>query len=164
MTKATDFTSEEADLLFTLPFIVAGTSLAVIHGSAIKVIKTAFSLYLIVRDTSQHFPENECIQTVFALKGSNHDSNHELLEKYQGNDKEAALNVRNGISEQVIGILNEKCPVQEVEEYKRWLLQIASEVMHKAQSNGFLGFGKGRADAEVAQELQNFALVLQLSQ
>jgi hypothetical protein len=164
MTKATDFAPEEAELLFELPFVVAGTSLAVVHGSAIKIVKTALSLYLIVRDTSKHFPDNECIQTTFGLKATNHEGNHELIEEHQANGREAAIAIRNAMAERVSGILNEKCPAQEAEEYKRWLWQIASEVMHKAQSNGFLGFGKDRAEAEVAQELQNFAHVLQLPQ
>ena len=66
--------------------------------------------------------------------------------------------------EQVIGILNEKCQPQEVEEYKRWLVQIASEIMYKAHSNGFLGLGKARAEADIAQALQDFTQVLQVAQ
>lgn len=170
MTKVTDFTPEEADLLFGLSYVVAGSSLAAIHVGTLKAIKTAFSLYLIVRDTGQQFPDNECIQTILALKNVRYDHD-EVSEKYSINgktysvtDKEAAIQVRNSMCEQALGILNEKCQAQEVEEYKRWLLLIASEVMHRAQSHGFLGLGKERADAEVAQALQDFAQVLQLPQ
>lgn len=162
MTKATDFAPGEAEFLFDLPFIVAGTSLAVIHVSTIKAIKTAISFYFIVRDTSQQFPDNECIQTIFAHKDGQQGHN-ELIEEHQANGKDAALSMRNKMCEQAIGILNEKCSEQETEEYKRWLLNIASEVMHKAHSHGFLGLGKERAEAEIAQALQDFALVLQLS-
>lgn len=35
--------------------------------------------------------------------------------------------------------------------------------MHKVQSHGLLGIGKGHADAEVAQALQDFERVLHLS-
>ncbi|MEO7022376.1 MAG: hypothetical protein ABI234_19665 [Ktedonobacteraceae bacterium] len=164
MTKATDFTPEEAEFLFALPFVVAGTSLVVVHGSALKVVSTALSLYMIVRDTSRQFPDNECIQTLFALKGGDHQGHNDLFEKYQGHGKEDAIRVRNQMCEQAIGILNEKSQPQEAEEYKRWLLQIASEVMHKVQSNGFLGLSKARAEAEIAQALQDCALALKLPQ
>ncbi|MGH2510136.1 MAG: hypothetical protein ACRDHZ_22385 [Ktedonobacteraceae bacterium] len=177
MTKATDFTSDEAELLFSLTFVVAGTSLAIVHGSALKVVKTAFSLYLIVRDTSRQFPDSELVQTIFAQKGGQHQQEHnERLEKHlgnnedititakQGKDRESSIRVRNEMCEQAIGILNEKCPAEESEGYKRWLLLIASEVMHKTKSNGFLGFGKERAEAEINQALQDFALILQIPQ
>ncbi|MGI0133877.1 MAG: hypothetical protein ACREBW_02825 [Candidatus Micrarchaeaceae archaeon] len=163
MTKATEFAPEEAGFLYDLPFIVAGTSLAVIHVSAFKAIKTAVSFYSIVRDTSKQFPDNECIQTIFAHKDVQQGHN-ELIEKHQANGKDAAVSIRNGMCEQALGILNGKCSEQETEEYKHWLLSIASEVMHKAQSHGFLGLGKERAEAEIAQALQDFSLVLQLPQ
>ena len=59
MTKATDFTPDEGELLHDVPFVVAGTSLAAIHVSALKAAKTALSTYLIVRDTSRQFPESQ---------------------------------------------------------------------------------------------------------
>lgn len=164
MTQATDFAPEEAELLGTLPYVVAGTSLATVHVSAMRAVKTAFSLYFIVRDTSRQFPENECIQTIFAFHGEKHEKHNELLERYEGHGKEAALQARNGMCEQALSILNEKCQPQETEEYKRWLWQIASEVMQKAHSHGFLGLGKKQAEAEIAQALQDFAFVLQLPQ
>ena len=37
MTRATDFTQDEGELLFDVPFIVAGTSLAVIQVSALAL-------------------------------------------------------------------------------------------------------------------------------
>lgn len=163
MTKATDFAPEEAEFLYDLPFIVAGTSLAVIHVSTLKAVKTAISFYFIVRDTSEQFPDNECIQTIFAHKDSQQGHN-ELVEKRQANSRDAAVSLRNEMCEQALGILNGKCSAQETEEYKRWLLNVASEVMHKAHSHGFLGLGKERAEAEIAQALQDFSLVLQLSQ
>ncbi len=160
MTRVTDFTQDEGDLLLSVPFVVAGTSLAVIQVSALKVVKTALSLYLIVRDTSNQFPESELIQTIFAHKEEHQSGHNELIEKHAGNNKEAAIAVRNQMCEQAIGILNEKCQLQEVEAYKSWLLQIAGEVMHKAHSNGFLGMGKARAEADIAQALQDFTAVL----
>lgn len=164
MTKVTDFTHDEGELLFAVPFVVAGTSLAVIHVSALKAVKTALSLYLIVRDTSRQFPESECIQSIFALKEENHEGQNELIEKHEGSSKEDAIAIRNQMCEQAIGILNKKGQPQEVEAYKRWLLQIASEVMHKAHSTGFLGLGKAHAEAEIAQALQDFTAVLQFTQ
>ena len=164
MTRATDFTQDEGELLFDIPFIVAGTSLAVIQVSALKAVKTAISLYLIVSNTSKQFPESELISTIFALKGEKHSGHNELIEKHESSSKEDAIVIRNQMCEQVIGILNEKCQPQEVEEYKRWLLQIASEVMYKAHSNGFLGLGKARAEADIAQALQDFTQVLQIAQ
>lgn len=162
MTTATDFTPEEAELLFTLPFVVAGTSLATIHVGAIKAVKTAFSLYFIVRDTSRQFPESELIQTLFALKDERQMTHKESSDQYEGHGKEAALQLRNDMCERALGTLNERCQPQEIEEYKRWLWQIASEVMQKAHSHGFLGLGKKQAEAEIAQALQDFAFVLQL--
>lgn len=164
MTKATDFTPDEGELLLDVPFVVAGTSLAAIHVSALKAAKTAFSVYLIVRNTSRQFPESECIQTIFALKGENHQGQNELIEKHEASSKEEAIAIRNQMCEQAMGILNEKSQPQEVEDYKRWLLLIASEVMHQAHSTGFLGLGKARAEAEIAQALQDFTAVLQLTQ
>ncbi|HZO73545.1 MAG TPA: hypothetical protein VFB60_15195 [Ktedonobacteraceae bacterium] len=164
MTRATDFTPDESELLFDVPFVVAGTSLAVIQVSALKAVKTSLSFYLIVRDTSRQFPESELISTIFALKGENHGRHNVLIERHEGSSKEDAIAVRNQMCEQAIGILNEKCQPQEVEEYKRWLLQVASEVMHKAHATGFLGLGKARAEADIAQALQDFAQVLQVAQ
>jgi hypothetical protein len=161
MTRVTDFTPDEGELLFTVPFVVAGTSLAVIRVSALKAVKAAFSLYLIVRDTSQQFPEDECIQSIFALKEGNHQVQ---AEKHEGSDKEEAIAIRNEMCAQAIAILSEKAQSQEVEDYKRWLLQIASEVMHKAHATGFLGLGKARAEAEIAQALQEFTTALQITQ
>lgn len=163
MTKATDFTPDEGELLFEVPFVVAGTSLAAIHVSALKAVKTAFSIYLIVRDTSRQFPESECIQTIFALKEENHERQNALIKKHEVNSKEEAIIIRNQMCEQALGILKEKSQPQEVEDYKRWLLQIASEVMRQAHSTGFLGLGKAHAEAEMAQALQDFTDVLQLA-
>ena len=164
MTRITDFTYNEGELLFDVPFVVAGTSLAVIHVSVLKAAKTALSLYLIVRDTSRQFPESECIQTIFALKGEDHPGHNILIEKHEGSSKEDAVAIRNQMCEQAIGILSEKAQPSEVDAYKRWLLQIASEVMYKAHSNGFLGMGKAHAEAEIAQALQDFTAVLQIAQ
>lgn len=164
MTRATDFTPDESELLFDVLFVVAGTSLAVIQVSAFKAVKTALSLYMIVRDSSRQFSESELISTIFALKGENHAGHNELIERHEGSSKEDAIAIRNQMCEQAIGILNEKCQPQEVEEYKRWLLQIASEVMHKAHATGFLGLGKARAEADIAQALQEFAQILQVAQ
>lgn len=164
MTSITDFTHDEGELLFTVPFVVAGTSLAVIHVSGLKAVKTALSFYQIVRDTSRQFPESECIQTIFESKGDNQQEQHTLIEKHTGSSKEDAIATRNQMCEQAIGILNEKGQPEEVEAYKRWLLQIASEVMHKAHSNGFLGLHKAHAEAEIAQALQDFTAVLHLTQ
>lgn len=164
MTTASDFTPDEGELLFEAPFVVAGTSLAAIHVSALKAAKTAFSIYLIVRDTSRQFPESECIQTIFALKGENHEQPNALIEKQEGSSKEEAISIRNQLCEQALGILKEKSQPQEVEDYKRWLLLIASEVMRQAHSTGFLGLGKTRAEAEMAQALQDFTAVLQLAE
>lgn len=164
MTSITDFTHDEGELLFAVPFVVAGTSLALIRVNAFKAAKTALSLYLIVRDTSRQFPESECIQTLFALKGENHQGSNELIEKHEGSSKEDAIVIRNQMCEQAIGILSEKAQPQEVETYKRWLLLIASEVMHKARTTGFLGRGKAHAEAEITQALQDFTAMLHLAQ
>jgi len=164
MTRASDFTNEQSELLLAVPFVVAGTSLAVIQVSAFKAVKTALSFYMIVRDASRQFPESELISTIFAFKDEDHTKHNELIERHEGNSKEDAIAIRNQMCEQAIGILNEKCQPQEVEEYKRWLLQIASEVMHKAHATGFLGLGKARAEADIAQALQDFAQVLQVAQ
>lgn len=164
MTRITDFTHDEGELLFDVPFIVAGISLAVIHVSVLKAAKTALSLYSIVRDTGKQFPESECIQTILTFKEEKHQGQNELIEKHEGSSKEDALAIRNQMCEQAIAILSEKGQPQEVEAYKRWLLQIASEVMHKAHSNGFLGLGRAHAEAEIAQALQDFTAVLQLAQ
>jgi len=162
--KATDFTPEEWEILCALPFIVAGTSLAVIHPNALKAIKTALSIYPIVHDTSTHFPENECIQAIFTDKDEKSSEHSELIEKHQGNGKEAAITLRNEMCEQAIAILGQKSQPQESEEYRLWLLQIANEMMHRGQSNGFLGLGKGRAEAEVARALHDLAQILQVSE
>lgn len=164
MTRATDFTQDEGELLQAVPFVVAGTSLAVIRVSALKAVKTALSLYLIVRDTSRQFPESELISTIFALKDENHPGHNELIEEHSANSKEDAIAIRNQMCEQAIGILNEKCQPQEVEDYRRWLLQIAREVMHKAHTTGFLGLGKARAEADIAQALQDFTAALSPAQ
>ncbi|QBD76209.1 hypothetical protein EPA93_09370 [Ktedonosporobacter rubrisoli] len=163
MTRITDFTVEEREILAAAPLVVAGTSLAVIQTNAFKVLKTALSLYKIVHDTSKQFPENEYIQSIFTSKEENHEKHNELIEKHGGNSKEEAINIRNQICARAIGLLNEKSQPQEVTEYKRWLLQIATEVMDKARSDGFLGLGKAHAEAEVAQAHQDFAAVLQLT-
>jgi len=161
--KATDFTPEEWELLCNLPFIVAGTSLAAVHASALKAMKTALSMYAIVRDTSKQFPGNECIQQIFVTRNESHLENNQLIEQHQGSGKEAAIALRNDMSEQVGKILSQKSQPQELKEYKQWLLQIAREVMQKAESHGFLGLGRERAETEVAQALQDFAQVLQIA-
>ena len=165
MTTASDFTHDESELLFTTPFIVAGTSLTAVHVSVLKAARTAISFYSILRDTSRQFPDDECIQSIFANKDEkDHSTNNPLLEKHETHTKEEALALRNQFCEQAISLLSEKAQQQEFENYKRWLLQIASEVMQKAHSNGFLGLGKARAEAEIAQEIENFRRVLQLGQ
>lgn len=163
MATATDFTPAEWELLSSLPFVVAGTSLAVIHTNAPKAIKAALSIYPIVRDTSKHFPENECIQAIMDGTGEKSGEHHEFYAEHEGSGKEAAIAMRNEMCEQAIAILDQKSQPQESQEYRRWLLQIASETMHKAQSAGFLGLGKGRAEAETSQAIQDFTQVLHLS-
>ncbi|HEU5229294.1 MAG TPA: hypothetical protein VFU49_15865 [Ktedonobacteraceae bacterium] len=165
MTKASDFTHDERELLFILPFLVAGTSLAIVHVGVLKAMRTAISFYSIIRDTSQQFPDDECIQSIFALRGENeHSVDNELLKKHEAHTKEEALTLRNQVCEQALGILSEKAQPQEVENYKRWLLQVASECLDRAHSNGFLGLGRAKAEAEIRQALQDFRQVLHLEQ
>lgn len=165
MTTASNFTHDESELLFITPFTVAATSLTAVHVNVLKAARTAISFYSILRDTSRQFPDDECIQSIFAFKDENdHSTNNPLIEKHDAHTKEEALALRNQLCEQAIGILSEKAQQQEVENYKHWLLQIASEVMQKAHSNGFLGLGKARAEAEIAQEIENFRLLLHLEQ
>src|SRR5437660_2765541 len=161
MTTASDFTHDESELLFVTPFIVAGTSLTAVHVSVLKAARTAISFYSILRDTSRQFPDDECIQSIFTFADEkNHEVNNPLIEKHEAHTKEEALAMRNQLCEQAIGILSEKAQQQEVENYKRWLLQIADEVMQRAHSNGFLGLGKARAEAQISQEIEDFRRVL----
>lgn len=161
MSTAANFTAQEWDLLRGLPFVVAGISLAEAHPGALKALKTGLSIYPIVRDTSKQFPANECIQAIMASHGDDHV---EINEQHQGSGLEAAIALRNEMCEQASSILNEKSQPEETAGYKQWLLQIASETMHKAHSYGFLGLGKKRAEDEIAQALQAFAQVLQIAE
>lgn len=160
MAKATDFTPAEWELLSSLPFVVAGTSLAIIHTNAPKALKAALSIYPIVRDTGKHFPENECIQAILSGTDAKSGEHHQFSAEHEGSGKEAAIALRNEMCEQAIAILSQKSQPQESEEYRRWLLQIADEMMHKGRSDGFLGLGKGHAEAEAAQARQGFTQVL----
>jgi flagellar motor component MotA len=164
MTKRIDFTVEEWELLHNLPLIVVGTSLAAIHASVFKTLKTAFSMYAIVLDTSKQFPDNECIQEIFTAGHEKHEEHNQLIENHQGRGKEAAIALRNDMSIQAIKILCEKSQPQESEEYRQWLLLISREMMLRVESQGFLSLGKERAETEVAQALQDFARVLQISE
>lgn len=164
MTQASDFTPEESELLFDVPFIVAGTSLVAVHVSALKAVKTAFSLYLIVRDTSRQFPDDELVQSIFAHKDENHAMQKDQVNQQTVTEKEQAIALRNQFCQRAIGIISEKAQPQEVENYKRWLLLVADEVMQKAHSNGFLGLGRARAEVEMAQALQDFRQVLHLAE
>jgi len=163
MTKASDFTHDESELLFILPSIVAASSLVTMQVSTFKAVKAALSFSSIIRETSRQFPNDECIQSIFALKDEQeHSVENELFQKYEAHTKEEALSWRNQLCEQALGILSEKAQPQEAEDYKRWLLQIASESMQKAHSNGFLGLGRARAEAEIAHALEDFRQVLHL--
>jgi hypothetical protein len=161
MSAAANFTAQEWDLLRGLPFVVAGIALAEAHPGAIKAVKTGLSIYPIVRDTSKQFPANECIQAIMVSHGENH---MEVNEQHEGDGLEAASALRNEMCERASSILNEKCQPEETAGYKQWLLKIASETMHKAHSYGFLGLGKKRAEAEIAQALQAFAQILQITE
>lgn len=161
MSAAANFTAQEWDLLRGLPFVVAGIALAEAHPSAIKAVKTGLSIYPIVRDTSKQFPANECIQAIMVSHGENH---MEVNEQHKGDGLKAASALRNEMCERASSILNEKCQPEETAGYKQWLLQIASETMHKAHSYGFLGLGKKRAEDEIAQALQAFAQILQIAE
>ncbi|HEU5377088.1 MAG TPA: hypothetical protein VFV38_16785 [Ktedonobacteraceae bacterium] len=158
MTKTSDFTPEESELLFDVPFIVAGTSLAIIRVNPFKAVTTALSFYAIVRDTSRQFSDDECIQSIFAHK----DQAENVIGQQSAHTKEEASALRDRVCEQALRILSEKAQQQEVEHYKRWLLQIASETMQKAHSNGLLGLGHARAETQIAQALQDFRQVLHL--
>lgn len=164
MTTTSDFTPDENELLYDLPFIVAGTSLAAVHVSAFKAVKTAISFYVIVRDTSKQFPDDECIQSIFAHKNEDQAEQKQRVDPQSANGKEEAIRLRNQFCEQTLGTLSTKARPQEVENYKRWLFLVAEEVMQKAHSNGFLGLGRGRAEEEIAQALQDFRQVLQIEQ
>ena len=129
--------------------------------SVLKAVRTALSLSLIVREASRQFPASECVQSILTFKEENHQRQHELIEKHEESNKEDAIAIRDQMCGQAIGILNEKGQPADVEAYKRWLLQIASDVMHKAHSAGFLGLGKAHAEADIARALQNFTAVLQ---
>lgn len=164
MSTAANFTAQEWEIICALPFVVAGTALAEAHPGALKAIKTGLSIYPVVRDTSKQFPTNECIQAIMSGHGEAHMGNNELIQKHQGSGTEVALTLRNEMCEKANGILSEKSQPEEAAEYKRWLFQIASETMRKAHSYGFLGLGKKQAEAEIAQALQAFAQVLQITE
>ncbi|GCE24256.1 hypothetical protein KDK_80560 [Dictyobacter kobayashii] len=164
MVKAIDFTPQEWETLRSLPFVVAGTSLAVIHISAFKAVKAALSINSIVHDTSTQFPDNELIQDIIGGRHVDHPEHDKLVEENQSGGKEAAIALRNSMSEQAINILNQKNQPHVSQQYKQWLLLISREVMHKAEAHGFLGLGKDKSESEVSAALQDYSRVLQLSE
>ena len=99
MVNRTDFTPEEWKLICDLPFVVAGTSLAIIHSSVFKAMKTAISIYAIVFDTSKRFPDNECIQKIFVSSDKSPQDHDQHIEKHQSYGKEAAVALRNDIEQ-----------------------------------------------------------------
>jgi hypothetical protein len=112
---------------------------------------------------STRLEDEAFIQAIMTGTGEKSGEHHESHAEHEGSGKEAAIAMRNEMCEQAIAILDQKSQPQESEEYRRWLLQIASETMHRGQSVGFLGLGKGRAQAEAAQARQDFIQVLGLS-
>lgn len=96
------------------------------------------------------------------LGGHLPDQAENVIGQQSAHTKEEAIALRDRVCEQALSILSEKAQQQEVEHYKSWLLQIASEMMHKAHSNGFLGLGRARAETQIAQGLQDFRQVLHL--
>jgi hypothetical protein len=172
MVTATDFTPQEWELLCKAPLMVASTSMMIGPVSMLKAMTHAFTLILILHDTSKHFPENRCIQEIIVtLRKPKDDAqrmgwddrpNKHTIDGQPLRGKEAAVLERNAWSDKAISILRQKSHPQELNEYKQWLLLIASQVMEKVKSYGFLGLRKDTAELELSQAIHNFALVLQV--
>ncbi len=126
-----------------------------------------------VSRTSKLFPENECIQEIMTTLRTSYQSPEYAYLKWDHKKtfdgqplrgKASAIPERNKMSERAIHILCQKSQPQEFNEYKQWLLLIASGVMEKVKSYGFLGLRKNTAEAEFAQAIHDFAQVLQLAE
>ncbi len=174
MVQSTDFTPEEWKLVYNAPIYVATFSSMIGPISILKSMTVAFTLILIINDTSKQFPENTCIQEIIATmrkskydaeRTSLHERNYkQTLDGQPLRGKESAIPERNEWSERAINILSQKSQPQELKEYKQWLLLIARGVMEKVRSHGFLGLRKKKTELELAQVIQDFAQVLQISE
>lgn len=150
MTKKTDYTSDEWQLLIDVPTL-AGLAVMVAGKSGLGTMKEAVAVTQGTLSSGDAHPNVELLQAIIEarMKGGE-KSTAELLtdNPYQGLGRqkfvEAAAEKCTAASE----LLGRKAPAEEAVAFKAWVVSIAEKVAKAAREGGFLGFGGTQVSEE----------------
>lgn len=150
MTFETRFTEEEQVLLSSLPAMF-GSAMTFAADSGMATIKEMIASSRTMLDGSKNFADNEIITGILPSMTSMKDALSEakgLREKLQAHlanqnvtDKAQMVSLVIEDAKKINDLLIAKATLDEANQYKNWVLDIAEDVAKSASEGGFLGFG-----------------------
>jgi len=144
------FSKEELFTLTNAPYLV-GTAMVFAEGSGFGTLKEMFANSKSFLMGAKEFPNNEIISGILP---DMHNFSEATEKSKEFQEKVKELFKSKGITSleqmqsfakeelnKAINILESKATPKEIDDYKEWVLSIASNVAKAAKEGGFLGFG-----------------------
>ncbi|GCE46157.1 hypothetical protein EI42_01127 [Thermosporothrix hazakensis] len=156
MSTKADYTTEEWNILASLPYMIGATLVAVSKSGAIGKTREALSLYSKVRETTQKFAAVPLIQELF----TGGEVQVKETRKETISEKEQLILLTFERCRAALTLLESKTTPEEVEAYKQWLYQSAERIAGVSKGGGFLGIGAKRIDEQEATVLAQLREIL----
>ena len=146
MANVTNFTPEELNQIREI-IPLTGFAVAVAGNSGIiGTFKEAAATARGLSEAAAKYPQNELIQSL--LKDLS--QNRPTMPKYNPLEAGVQEKIKTDALEktrQVVTVLSQKAPPQEVNEFKQWILAVSESVANAAKEGAFLGIGGERVSA-----------------
>ena len=155
MTNKSDYTEEEWNLLGEAP-LLAGTAVLMAGKTGLGTFKETVALSKGFIVGAQKYPDNELIRTL-----ATGDEAKQAEKRYSKSIKGMAPAQLQAYTVEQLGrvkdILYTKAIEQEADEYKKWVMAIATNVARAAKEGGHLGFGGVRVSQPEKEALAAIA-------
>jgi hypothetical protein len=150
MTKKTDYTSDEWQLLIDAPTL-AGLAVMVAGKSGLGTMKEAVAVTQGTLSSGDAHPNVELVQAIIEArtKGGEKSSAETMTNNpYQGLGREKFVEVAAEKCTAASELLGRKATAEEALAFKAWVLSIADRVAKAAREGGFLGVGGTQVSEE----------------
>src|SRR5260370_37247689 len=160
------YTPEEWKLLSELPWRVGIAVVLAGQRGVGEKLQGAMSAFTSDVKTAADFPQNPLIQGI--IQERKPLDAKEMQRTFMGK-AEDATQIKSGTlnaCRQAIALLEQKASPQEMQEFKRWLMNIGEHVAQATSSGTFLGLGFGagpQVTEEERQALRELAVALQFT-
>jgi hypothetical protein len=163
MTKKTDYTSEEWQLLLDVPTL-AGLAVMMSGKSGLGTMKEALAVTQGTLSGGSAHANIELIQAIVEarLKGGETSTAETISgNPYSGLGREKFAEVVAGKCQAAADLLARKATAEEAQAFKAWVMSITDQVAKAAREGGFLGFGGTQVSAEEVAAIDSIRTALQ---